>query len=134
MQNQPDPEREIRLRPPRPRRPRAEVQVWASAFRRIQIMLRAGRRASKRLSAAARRSSYVTPPHIQRCSVRITYSKNKGPGQWKAHGRYLERESATGGEKEKRIRPGSRRARPGRHRQFLAAGRRRAAFQDYCFA
>jgi|SRR5579859_464558 len=102
MQNQPDPEREIRLRPPRPRRPRAEVQVWASAFRRIQIMLRAGRRASKRLSAAARRSSYVTPPHIQRCSVRITYSKNKGPGQWKAHGRYLERESATGGEKGKK--------------------------------
>jgi hypothetical protein len=34
--------------------------------------------------------------------VRITYSKNKGPGQWKAHGRYLERESATGGERGKK--------------------------------
>ncbi len=37
-------------------------------------------------------------PHRQRCAVRITYSKNTVRGQWRAHGRYLERESAVGGE------------------------------------
>lgn len=31
----------------------------------------------------------------QRCAVRVTYVKNKVRGQWKAHGRYLARESAT---------------------------------------
>jgi len=31
----------------------------------------------------------------QRCAVRVTYSKNKIRGQWKAHGRYLARESAS---------------------------------------
>jgi type IV secretory pathway VirD2 relaxase len=31
----------------------------------------------------------------QRCAVRVTYVGNKTTGQWKAHGRYLARESAT---------------------------------------
>src|SRR5713101_1314732 len=31
----------------------------------------------------------------QRVAVRVSYSANKNPGQWKAHGRYLARESAT---------------------------------------
>ena len=34
-------------------------------------------------------------PHYQRCAVRVTYIRNKIRGQWKAHGRYLARESAT---------------------------------------
>ena len=34
-------------------------------------------------------------PYHQRCAVRVTYLKNKIRGQWKAHGRYLARESAT---------------------------------------
>ena len=33
-------------------------------------------------------------PYHQRCAVRVTYLKNKIRGQWKAHGRYLARESA----------------------------------------
>ncbi len=33
-------------------------------------------------------------PYHQRCAVRVTYLKNKVRGQWKAHGRYLARESA----------------------------------------
>ena len=32
---------------------------------------------------------------MQRCAVRVTYLSNKTRGQWKAHGRYLARESAT---------------------------------------
>ena len=31
----------------------------------------------------------------QRCAVRVTYLNNRARGQWKAHGRYLARESAT---------------------------------------
>jgi type IV secretory pathway VirD2 relaxase len=32
--------------------------------------------------------------HIQRCAVRVTYLGNRTRGQWRAHGRYLARESA----------------------------------------
>jgi len=35
-----------------------------------------------------------TRPYYQRCAIRVTYMKNKTRGQWKAHGRYLARESA----------------------------------------
>jgi len=35
----------------------------------------------------------------QRVAVRASYSGNKNPGQWKAHGRYVARESATQGGK-----------------------------------
>jgi len=34
-------------------------------------------------------------PYHQRCAIRVTYLKNKTRGQWKAHGRYLARASAT---------------------------------------
>ncbi len=34
-------------------------------------------------------------PLSQRCAVRVTYSRNKNAGQWKAHGHYLARERAT---------------------------------------
>src|SRR6266568_9362309 len=34
-------------------------------------------------------------PMSQRCAVRVTYSRNKNAGQWKAHGHYLARERAT---------------------------------------
>jgi type IV secretory pathway VirD2 relaxase len=37
----------------------------------------------------------------QRVAVRVSYSANKNPGQWKAHGRYVARESATQGGKAK---------------------------------
>jgi type IV secretory pathway VirD2 relaxase len=33
-------------------------------------------------------------PYHQRCAIRVTYLKNKVSGQWKAHGRYISRESA----------------------------------------
>src|SRR6202171_3216685 len=33
----------------------------------------------------------------QRVAVRVSYSTNKNPGQWKSHGRYVARESATQG-------------------------------------
>jgi type IV secretory pathway VirD2 relaxase len=33
-------------------------------------------------------------PYSQRCAVRVLYSKNASKGQWRAHGRYVARESA----------------------------------------
>jgi type IV secretory pathway VirD2 relaxase len=40
------------------------------------------------------RSAHATKFH-QRVAVRVSYSNNKTPGQWKAHGHYIARESAT---------------------------------------
>lgn len=94
-----DDEKPFRIRPPR--KPRGvsnkkEVQVWCAAFRKVGRLIQMGRRAGRRMAAAGRSSSARGPrTHMQRCSVRVTYSKNKTPGQWKAHGRYIERESAT---------------------------------------
>ncbi len=34
-------------------------------------------------------------PYSQRCAVRVLYSKNTSKGQWRAHGRYVARDSAT---------------------------------------
>jgi len=39
--------------------------------------------------------SSTPKPYQQRCAVRVTYVGNRTSGQWKAHGRYLSRESAT---------------------------------------
>jgi type IV secretory pathway VirD2 relaxase len=36
-----------------------------------------------------------TRTYNQRCAVRVTYAKNTIAGQWRAHGRYVARESAT---------------------------------------
>jgi len=36
-----------------------------------------------------------TRPYSQRCAVRVLYSRNTSNGQWRAHGRYVARESAT---------------------------------------
>lgn len=41
-------------------------------------------------SGPARRS------RLQRCAVRVTYCSNRTPGQWYAHGRYIEREGGAG--------------------------------------
>src|SRR5215469_8368438 len=94
-----DDEKPFRIRPPR--KPRGvsnkkEVQIWCAAFRKVGRLIQMGRRAGRRMASAARSSSRRGPrTHMQRCSVRLTYSKNKTLGQWKAHGRYIERESAT---------------------------------------
>jgi Protein of unknown function (DUF3363) len=90
-----DEEREFRLRPGKPHvsKPGHEGIALASGFR---MLLHYARQSSARRlgqSAGGRRF-----PHRQRCAVRITYSKNTVRGQWRAHGRYLERESAAHGD------------------------------------
>jgi type IV secretory pathway VirD2 relaxase len=51
--------------------------------------------ASKRLGRRPGSPSSRGRPHFQRCAVRVMYSKNTTTGQWRAHGRYIARESAT---------------------------------------
>src|SRR5438876_1697650 len=47
----------------------------------------------KKMSGGYPRSGRA--PLSQRCAVRVTYSRNKNAGQWKAHGYYVARERAT---------------------------------------
>ncbi len=53
---------------------------------------RSSRKASNRAPGGKGKG---TRPYYQRCAVRVTYLKNKTAGLWRAHGRYLTRESAT---------------------------------------
>ena len=87
-----DDEHGLQLRPPRKiRRHRDEIRVWSRAFSRVQRLIQMNRR---RAHAAQARTS-MRQAYMQRCSVRVTYLKNKSSGQWKAHGRYIQRETAT---------------------------------------
>jgi len=85
-----DEERRFRLRPRKPAA-RTERIALASAYKIIMHY--------SRMTSRGRRSggqgSPRTRPHFQRCAVRVTYTKNSTTGQWRAHGRYVARESAT---------------------------------------
>jgi type IV secretory pathway VirD2 relaxase len=89
-------EKEFRLRPRKPRVPRNrnDGAVWAMAFKRILHYARTSRKGAR---APRARSFRTTRTYFQRCSVRVSYSRNGTAGQWRAHGRYIERESATHG-------------------------------------
>ena len=88
-----DDEREIRLRPPKPRLRRNEGAAWSSGFRLLMHYARTSRNAGNR--AAVGGKTRGASSYHQRCAVRVTYLNNRTRGQWKAHGRYLARESAT---------------------------------------
>src|SRR4029077_18722052 len=84
----------FRLRPRRPiRQKRDEIRIWSAAFKRLSHIVRMSSRRMGRGIAGL----HPARTHSQRCAVRVTYSNNKAPGQWRAHGRYLTRESATEG-------------------------------------
>jgi type IV secretory pathway VirD2 relaxase len=86
-------EREFRLRPRKPPA-RSERAAWASAYKTLMHHARMSgtrKRRSVGLGGGLKRAR----PHNQRCAVRVTYAKNTVAGQWRAHGRYVDRESAT---------------------------------------
>ena len=88
-----DQEREFRLRPRKPAA-RGERLVYASAYKIIMQRARmSGIR--KRRVVGFGTGTTRTRPYSQRCAVRVLYSKNASKGQWRAHGRYVARESAT---------------------------------------
>ena len=92
-------ERPFRLRPRRSKGnpnddPRRYVGALGSVLRFVQMTKR--RRKAHARSQFQSRSSSAARLYSQRVSVRVTYTKNKNPGQWKAHGHYISRDSATG--------------------------------------
>lgn len=88
-----DDEREFRLRPRKPPA-RNERATWASAYKILMHNARmSGSR--KRRSGGVGTGPKRTRTYNQRCAVRVMYAKNAIAGQWRAHGRYVARESAT---------------------------------------
>jgi len=89
-------EREFRIRPRRPRTSReSEAFAWSPAMRTVLRYARSSRRKqscrSQGVSGGGRRQ------FNQRCAVRVMYSPNRTTGQWRAHGRYIARESVRQG-------------------------------------
>jgi len=85
---------DYKLRPPRKiRREDNAKSPTAPAFKLIQAAAARIRRAARKKASktAAGKPSAV---YSQRCAVRVTYSQNRSHGRWRAHGKYLERESA----------------------------------------
>ena len=89
-------ERDFRLRPRKPPIPqqRDERLAWAAAFRTIVHFARTSRAVKAEGRARGGRSSAA--PRNQRCAMRVTYARNVVKGHWRAHGRYITRESASG--------------------------------------
>src|SRR6266481_342503 len=96
-------ERPIRLRPRRSKAnpnddPRRYVGALGSLLRFLQMKKRQHKTGGH--SQSHSRPPWHSPParvYNQRVSVRVTYTKNKTPGQWKSHGHYIARDSATKG-------------------------------------
>src|ERR1700730_4654818 len=89
----------IRLRPRKSKHgpnenPRKYTGVLRSMLRLVQMSKR-GQKARGTHAGGGNDRAYRT--FNQRVAVRVSYSANKNPGQWKAHGRYVARESATQG-------------------------------------
>ena len=89
-------ESDFKLRPGRPRIPKPQVE-YTRAFRGV---LAAAKRAVD--AAAPKRKELGWASNFQqRCVVKLSFSRNKGPGptgnpgQWAAHGSYIARASAT---------------------------------------
>src|ERR1700683_5350087 len=87
-----DEDREFRLRPTKPRVVRNEGAAWSNGFKLLVHYARSSRKTSNRGAGGKGKGSR---PYHQRCAIRVTYLKNRTRGQWRAHGRYLARESAT---------------------------------------
>src|SRR5882762_3886567 len=94
-------EQPIRLEPRKSKHgtdenPRNYTGVLRSMLRLVQMSKR-GQKARGTHSGGGNDRAHRT--FNQRVAVRVSYSANKNPGQWKAHGRYVARESATQGGK-----------------------------------
>jgi type IV secretory pathway VirD2 relaxase len=85
-------EDEFRLRPNRaPKGGKGEARAWSTALKTVMRYAGTSRRSGRNGRGSTQGSG---GSFRQRCAVRIMYSANKTPGQWRAHGRYLSRESA----------------------------------------
>src|SRR5580700_6193359 len=89
----------IRLRPRKSKHgPNENVRKYTGILRSMLRIVQMSKRGTRgKHSAGGSVRAYRT--FNQRVAVRVSYSANKNPGQWKAHGRYVARESATQGGK-----------------------------------
>lgn len=90
-------EREFRLRPRKPpiRKSHNAQPAWAILMKSVLRHARMTRKARSRAARSKARAGRSAKPYSQRCAVRVLYSRNAVKGQWRAHGRYVTRESAT---------------------------------------
>jgi type IV secretory pathway VirD2 relaxase len=77
--------------------PRKYTGVFRSMLRLVQMSKRGRETRSRYGEGRVGGSARVPRTFNQRAAVRVSYSANKNPGQWRAHGRYVARESATQG-------------------------------------
>ncbi len=87
MHSDEEDERSFRLRPRKP--PRSRKDNTAVAFVSILYHAKLARRTLRSPGNNSKRHL-----HRQRCAVRVLYSRSTTPGLWRAHGRYIARESA----------------------------------------
>lgn len=91
-------EREFRVRPRKPavKRGQGESIAWAKAFKTVVHYARSShaRKSTSRQVGVGNRRAPTS--RNQRCAIRVTYAGNSVRGQWRAHGRYVARESAAG--------------------------------------
>lgn len=87
--------REFRVRPNRPRSGgQSEARAWSTALK--TVLRYAGTSRRSKASTSVGTGAGIRRKFNQRCAVRTMYTANKTAGQWKAHGRYIARESAGG--------------------------------------
>jgi hypothetical protein len=90
-------EREGRLRPGRPRRT-SGFPTTGSVQRLLRLSRLVSRTPPTRATSSRQRTAGLSARLKRRAIVNVRYSSNRTKGGWKAHGRYLERESASGQE------------------------------------
>ena len=91
----PDRDKAFRIRPNHPHsNGKGEARAWSTALR--TILRYAGTSRRSKAPAMSGSGGGAQKRFNQRCAVRTMYSANKTPGQWRAHGRYIARESAGG--------------------------------------
>lgn len=94
-------ERSTKIRPGRVRStntsPRPVTGAAKNLLRLVRLVSRSSSRSSRASDAKGSRSgSSKASPFQRRAIVNVRYSNAKTPGGWKAHGTYVERESAKG--------------------------------------
>jgi len=88
----------IRLRPRKSKHgPNENPHKYTGVLRSMLRLVQMSKRRQKSRGTPRPAGGWAPRTFNQRVAVRVSYSANKNPGQWKAHGKYLARERATQG-------------------------------------
>ena len=88
----------IRLRPRKSKHgPNENPRKYTGVLRSMLRLVQMSKRGQKSHGSPRPGGGRAPRTFNQRVAVRVSYSANKNPGQWKAHGKYVARESATQG-------------------------------------